>query len=164
MTQISRNMICPNSGKPVKPDTIAEYQGQFIGFCNQGCRDHFQNHPEDHPHILAEYFPVGRLRTHDATQFQASKDWGKKYIANINGVGVRLHSCESPYIWHKNDGQEVFVVLDGIVEMRYERKGERYKSTLLTPGMIAHMEEGCEHVAHPQGLARVLVIEMLGSV
>ncbi|MDV7338172.1 hypothetical protein RYZ26_01100 [Terasakiella sp. A23] len=164
MTQSSINTICPNSGKPVKPDSIADYQDMRIGFCNPGCRDNFANNPENYPHVLGQFAPTGRLTTYDTKNFVSDKEWGKLYIANLNGISVRVHSTSTPYKWHVNDGQEVFAVLDGEVEMRYQRNGDTYKSVTLTAGMIAHMEEGCEHVAHPNGLARVLVMENLGSV
>ena len=161
MAAQSLNSICPNSGKPVKSDAIADYKGMKIGFCNSGCRDHFENNPENHPHILGQFSPDGRLTTYDSMNFIAEKEWGKLYIANLDGYSVRVHSTTVPYEWHTNKDQEVFVVLDGEVEMRYQRDGKKYRSVTLSQGMIAHIEEGCEHVAHPNGLARVLVIEKL---
>lgn len=164
MSKPSINTICPNSGKPVKEDSIASYQGLRIGFCNPGCRDHFAQNPERHPHILAQFAPIGRLTSYDPKQFISDKEWGKLYIANFNDISVRIHSCTTPFQWHKNSTQEVFVVLDGEVELRYQRNKDTYKSVTLKAGMLAHMEAGCEHVAHPKGLARVLIIEQLGSV
>ena len=35
------NETCPWSGKPVRPDSLTEYKGQVVGFCNPGCRDKF---------------------------------------------------------------------------------------------------------------------------
>jgi len=52
-----------------------------------------------------------------------------------------VHWSDQPYVWHVNDGQEVFVVLDGRVRMRYRKDG-----------------------AEPLGVARVLVIETEGSL
>ncbi len=36
------NETCPWSGKPVQPDSLTEYDGQVVGFCNTGCRDKFE--------------------------------------------------------------------------------------------------------------------------
>ncbi len=161
----SVNSACPFSGKAVQADSIAEVQGKKIGFCNPGCRDKFQNNPQDYPQVLAEFLPDGRFNHYDGAGFLSVKEWGNRHIANLNGVSVKIHSTSTPYQWHVNTGQEVFVVLDGKVEMRYQRgKDNTCKSVILTAGMIAHMEPGCEHVAYPVGLARVLVIENLGSV
>ena len=36
------NAHCPWSGKPVQADSLTEYKGQIVGFCNTGCRDKFE--------------------------------------------------------------------------------------------------------------------------
>ena len=36
------NETCPWSGKPVQPDSLTEYDGHVVGFCNPGCRDKFE--------------------------------------------------------------------------------------------------------------------------
>ena len=36
------NTHCPWSGKPVQADSLAEYKGRVVGFCNTGCRDKFE--------------------------------------------------------------------------------------------------------------------------
>lgn len=95
--------------------------------------------------------------------FTADKTWGAVDIANMNGVTTRLHWTNEPYKWHVNDGEEVFVVLDGVVEMRYRENGEEKRIRLET-GDIFFAEVGCEHVAHPIGEARILVVEKEGSV
>ena len=45
------NKYCPRSGKPVAEDSLTEYRGHTVGFCNQGCRDDFEvnidNCPKD---------------------------------------------------------------------------------------------------------------------
>ena len=96
-------------------------------------------------------------------EFTAARAWGAKDIASMNGITTRLHWTSKPYKWHINDGEEVFVVLDGIVEMRY-RENNIELSTLLNSGDIFHATVGTEHVAHPQGEARILVIESEGSI
>ena len=50
-------------------------------------------------------------------EFTAERSWGALDIANMGGITTRLHWTEQPYKWHVNDGQEVFAVLDGRVEM-----------------------------------------------
>lgn len=96
-------------------------------------------------------------------EFKADRAWGAKDIANMNGITTRLHWTDQPYKWHINDGQEVFVVLDGVVDMKYKDNGKEY-STVLNSGDIFYASVGTEHVAHPQGEARVLVVEAEGSV
>ena len=41
MTPSAINASCPWSGDPVSPDSLTEYRGRMVGFCNPGCRDKF---------------------------------------------------------------------------------------------------------------------------
>lgn len=84
-------------------------------------------------------------------EFKASRAWGAKDIANMNGITTRLHWTDQPYKWHINDGEEVFVVLDGVVEMLYHIDGQE-KTTTLQAGDTFYASMGTEHVAHPQGV------------
>ncbi len=96
-------------------------------------------------------------------EFTAERAWGALDIANIGGTTVRLHWTDAPYEWHVNEGEEVFAVLDGIVEMHYREDGAQ-KTAVLNAGDIFFAGIGCEHVAHPHGAARILVIEKEGSI
>ena len=96
-------------------------------------------------------------------EFKADRAWGAKDIALMNGISTRLHWTDKPYKWHINDGEEVFVVLDGQVEMFYREEGTE-RSVFLEVGDIFYASVGTEHVAHPVGEARVLVVETEGSV
>lgn len=94
--------------------------------------------------------------------FTGSRAWEALDIARMNGITTRLHWTDQPYRWHINDGEEVFVVLDGQVQMHYRENGKE-KRVLLEVGDIFYASIGTEHVAHPQGAARILVIESEGS-
>lgn len=96
-------------------------------------------------------------------EFTAERAWGALDIASMNGITTRLHWTDQPYRWHINDGEEVFVVLDGQVRMHYRQDGQE-RECLLDCGDIFYANRGTEHVAHPVGVARVLVIETAGSV
>ena len=95
--------------------------------------------------------------------FRAERPWGALDLAEVEGASVRLHWTDSAYEWHVNDGTEVFAVLDGVVNMHYRVDGEE-KSVRLVPGAIFVAEVGEEHVARPEGEARILVIERKGSI
>ena len=95
-------------------------------------------------------------------EFRSDRAWGALDIANMNGITTRLHWTDQPYRWHANDGEEVFAVLDGQVEMRYRQDGQEHR-TLLNAGDVFFAGVGCEHVAYPQGEARILVVEQAGS-
>ncbi|KPD20684.1 cupin domain-containing protein [Idiomarina abyssalis] len=96
-------------------------------------------------------------------EFKSERAWGAKSIANMNGITTRLHWTDKPYKWHVNDGEEVFVVLDGVVEMLFKENGVE-QSAMLETGDIFYASIGTEHVAHPRGEARILVVESEGSV
>lgn len=95
--------------------------------------------------------------------FTAERPWGALDIASMRGITTRLHWTDQPYQWHVNDGEEVFAVLDGRVEMRYREAGVE-QSAILETGDIFYASVGTEHVAHPLGEARILVVETQGSV
>lgn len=52
--------------------------------------------------------------------------------------------------------------MDGVIDMHYRDNG-RELVVRLGAGDIFYAGEGCEHVAHPVGEARILVIETAGS-
>jgi mannose-6-phosphate isomerase-like protein (cupin superfamily) len=108
--------------------------------------------------LVRKYMEIIRSK-----EFTASRAWGAKDISNMNGISTRLHWTDQPYKWHINDGEEVFAVLDGIVEMFYKENNIE-KSTLLNAGDIFYASIGTEHVAHPKGEARILVVESEGSI
>ena len=97
-----------------------------------------------------------------ARDFTGQDAWEAIPVANMGGITVRLHWTDEPYKWHVNDGEEVFVVLDGSVDMHFrDKKGQHVKRMEI--GDIFYASIGTEHVAHPVGEARVLVVEREGS-
>jgi mannose-6-phosphate isomerase-like protein (cupin superfamily) len=96
--------------------------------------------------------------------FTADRAWGAVDVANMSGITTRLHWTDQPYKWHKNDGEEVFAVLAGRVEMKFRDDSGVEKSTILETGDVFFASIGTEHVAHPIGEARILVVEHEGSV
>jgi mannose-6-phosphate isomerase-like protein (cupin superfamily) len=103
------------------------------------------------------------MRVIRSREFTATRAWGALDIANMSGTTTRLHWTDQPYKWHVNDGAEVFAVLDGTVDMHYRESGLEQVVTLQA-GDVFFAEVGCEHVAHPRGEARILVVEREGSV
>lgn len=104
------------------------------------------------------------INTFSGKTFRATRAWDAITIARFTAeTTVRLHWTDQPYRWHSNDGQEVFVVLDGVVDMHFKKQGAP-QCVRLTAGEIFYADEDCEHKAHPQGEARVRVIENAGSI
>ena len=96
-------------------------------------------------------------------EFKAERAWGAEHIVTMKGISARLHWTDQPYRWHCNDGDEVFAVLDGCVDMHCRIDGVESVVTL-GAGDIFFADAGCEHFARPQGEARILVVEREGSV
>ena len=103
------------------------------------------------------------MRFLNANEFVATAPWGAVDLDAPSDASVRLHWTDEPYEWHVNDEPEVFVVLDGVVDMHYRREGVEHVDRL-TPGRICCVEAGDEHAAYPAPEARVLVIERRGSI
>ncbi len=95
-------------------------------------------------------------------QFTADKAWGALHITSMNGITSRLHWTDKAYHWHTNQGSEVFVVLDGLVDM-YFGTCETGQKVRLAPGDIFYAEQGEAHKAVPIGEARILVVEQENS-
>ena len=98
-----------------------------------------------------------------AREFTAERAWGAVDIGEVDGASIRLHWTDAPYEWHVNDGNEVFAVLDGEVDMHVRDAGS-VSVIALAVGDVFYAHCGCEHVAHPRTAARILVIERKGSL
>lgn len=48
------NATCPWSGKPVSADSLMQYRGAVVGFCNPGCRDKFETAAQAFDAALSE--------------------------------------------------------------------------------------------------------------
>ncbi len=58
--------------------------------------------------------------------FATDNAWGAQQIASMNGITTRLHWTEQPL----NEGEEVFSVLSGCVEMKYRQNCEEHTAML----------------------------------
>ncbi|SES85870.1 cupin [Thorsellia anophelis] len=103
------------------------------------------------------------MKTIKPIEFKASRAWEALDIANMGGTTCRLHWTDKPYHWHINDGEEVFAVMTGMVDMHIRRDGKE-EVIRLEQGDIFFAGIGDEHFAEPIGEARILVIEKEGSV
>jgi mannose-6-phosphate isomerase-like protein (cupin superfamily) len=102
------------------------------------------------------------MKVFRSSEFHGTRAWEACDIANMHGITVRIHWTNAPYRWHVNDGEEVFVVLSGQLEMKYRDAGIE-RAVVLHTGDIFYASVGTEHVAHPDGECRILVVEQEGS-
>ena len=98
------------------------------------------------------------MKIYRSSAFKADRPWGSETLMGMDAHQVRLHWTDQPYRWHVNHGDEVFVVLDGRVEMHFGPEGEE-RVELLGPGDTAVLRQGERHLAKPIGEARILVVE-----
>ena len=91
-------------------------------------------------------------------RFTSDRAWGSELLLDMGQHSARIHWTDEPYRWHEKTGSEVFVVLDGVVDMAYRLEGAESIRTM-EAGDIAIIHAGESHVARPRGAARILVIE-----
>jgi len=100
---------------------------------------------------------------YDGRTFRAERAWGGPNITVMPQAAVKLRWTDQPFRWHANTGEEVFAVLDGVVDMHVRDDAGTESIITLGPGDLLHIRVGEEHVAHPRGEARILVVEQIGS-
>lgn len=100
------------------------------------------------------------MQRFDIRDLIGPNDWSGPTFTGFGEAAVKLRWIKDAYRWHRNDGAEVFLVLDGAVDMHI-RSGEGRNVSIerLGPGQMLLIEHGEEHIAYPAGEARVLVVE-----
>lgn len=88
--------------------------------------------------------------------------WSGPNLTVMPNAAVKLRWTDQPFRWHVNTGEEVFCVLEGVVDM-HVRRAEGEQVVTLNAGEVLHLGLGAEHVAHPRGPARLLVVEQVSS-
>lgn len=96
--------------------------------------------------------------------FTGDNAWDALDIERIDLASVRLHWTDEAYIWHVNDGPEVFVLLAGHVRMHFRDADGITQSINMVPGDVFHCQEGDSHRAEPLVPSRILVVERAGSI
>lgn len=100
------------------------------------------------------------MKVIDIKELSGPTDWSGPTFGGISDAAVKFRWINSAFRWHRNDGPELFLVLDGEVDMHFRAGPDAPVEILtLTAGKGVWMEEGDEHVAHPKGEARILVVE-----
>ena len=104
------------------------------------------------------------MQKYDAADLDGPEDWSGPTMAGIGNATAKLRWINTPFRWHRNTGAELFLVLDGEVDM-HVRSGPAADAHVveLTPGQMLLIEDGEEHVAYPKGEARILVVEQEDS-
>ena len=93
----------------------------------------------------------------NVASFRADEPWDGPTVARLGGADAMLIWADRPYHWHRNQADELFCVVSGRVEMHYRSDGEE-SSAWLEQGDMMLIREGEEHVAFPEGEARILIV------
>ena len=89
--------------------------------------------------------------------FRAEEAWEGRRIATFGDTRSQLLWTDKPFRWHVNSADELFVVINGRVDMQYREAGVERRVWLET-GDMAVIRKGEEHVASPAGEARILIV------
>ena len=89
--------------------------------------------------------------------YRAEEAWGGTEVARLGDTRTNLLWTDQPFHWHENSTDELFVVLNGRVDMRYRDETGENRVWLETGDMMI-IRKGEEHVATPDGEARLLIV------
>ncbi|MCT2558113.1 cupin domain-containing protein [Tsuneonella sp. YG55] len=91
--------------------------------------------------------------------FRHDEAWEGRDLGQVGSSHAVLLYADKPYHWHENKQDELFCVLDGTVDMDL-RDGidGAERRVILERGDMALIRKGEEHVAHPRGEARILIV------
>lgn len=95
--------------------------------------------------------------------------WSPRILTRVNDYDVRLAKLEGTFVWHSHpDTDELFIVLDGVLDIRLRRPG-----TETTAGdTVVHLERhdtfvvprGVEHCPESPRGASVMLLEPTGTL
>lgn len=104
------------------------------------------------------------MQKYDTAALSGPDDWTGPTMTGIGNAVAKLRWINTPFRWHRNTGGELFLVLNGHVDMHVRGGPEAEVEIVpLTPGQMLLIEDGEEHIAYPRGEARVLVVEQADS-
>lgn len=104
------------------------------------------------------------MQKFDTAELKGPQDWSGPTLTGIGNAVAKLRWINTAFRWHRNTGAELFLVLDGEVDMHVRSGPDAEPEVVrLTPGKMLLIEDGEEHVAFPNGEARILVVEQEDS-
>lgn len=93
-------------------------------------------------------------------QLDSAADWRGFQFPGFEHATVKFRRIESSFEWHENEGQELFMVLDGLLDMHVREAGRAEERVVpMAAGDIMLLEEGDAHVARPRGSVKVMFVE-----
>lgn len=77
---------------------------------------------------------------------QFHEEWQPKIVAELNDFHVKLVKLDGAFVWHHHDVEdELFLLVQGSLEMRYRDADGGERSEHLSPGEFVVVPHGVEH-------------------
>jgi len=90
--------------------------------------------------------------------------WKPKVLARVNEFAIKAVKIEGEFVWHHHDdGDEVFVVLRGCIDMRYVLNGRECVESF-GEGELLRVPRGVEHKPVAAPGTEILLIEREDTV
>lgn len=100
----------------------------------------------------------------DAVLASFDEHWSPRVLARVNDHDVRVATIQGTFVWHSHpDTDELFLVLDGSVDIRLRRDGGE-RVVHLDRHDVFVVPRGVEHCPESPGGADVLLIEATGTL
>src|SRR5579871_6381730 len=93
-----------------------------------------------------------------------TEHWTPKIVGELNGQHVKLVKLQGDFVWHHHDHEdELFLVLQGTLEMEYRENGHD-QVIHLNPGEFIIMPRGVEHRPRAAEEVHLLLFEPTGTL
>lgn len=90
--------------------------------------------------------------------------WSPRILTQVNDYDVRLAKVEGRFVWHAHpDTDELFVVLDGSLDIHLRASGEETTVHLARHDVFV-VPRGIEHCPESAGGAAVMLLEPTGTL
>jgi mannose-6-phosphate isomerase-like protein (cupin superfamily) len=144
-TRKSINRNCPFSGMPVEADSLTEFEGHVVGFCNPGCRDKFAADPSSHPEAVGYFNALmseGQSPWHIPMKTTEDGLKTKNYVSpfSVPGLSVGLYAPKGKDNQTPHQLDEIYIVEKGKGE--FTRDGDTVE---FGPGSILFVPKKMEH-------------------
>ncbi|SMQ63227.1 hypothetical protein SAMN06297468_0823 [Altererythrobacter xiamenensis] len=100
------------------------------------------------------------MKMFHGNQLERAADSHGFQFPNFENATIKFRRIESSFEWHENEGQELFMVLDGELQMLVREFGSTDERVeFMAAGDIMLLEKGDSHVARPNGSVKVMFVE-----
>jgi len=100
----------------------------------------------------------------DAVLASFDEHWSPRILTRVNDYDVRVAKMEGTFVWHSHpDTDELFVVLDGRLDIRLRQDGTESVVHLARHDVFV-VPRGVEHCPESPGGASVMLLEPTGTL